>query len=321
MARWRCTAVVAVLLACAVLASAARGPARRLRDDSEDWGEVEVKNECPYALSVLTGYTHDAKLDKGHPCPNAVEDKDIPKLSYCAADEWVVVSPGESAVLSELPTRLWSFSAFVNGSVPRHFITRKTEDAYPEAFLGLTTSYTTDCESAEEDEECVWWAVPELSEDGSNLVLTCPGYDPDAEPEVAEVSDVTIVNKCKAAVQVKFVYAMAEGDKGEGCLIKGWYGEERRCITDWQSFEPKEERYIGQTVDPSWTYAARLADDTSVDLGAEAPGAFQGTNETLACPKKDFYGSGYTCEWWAPKCYFCDLNATISEPLVITCKD
>ncbi len=42
------------------------------------------------------------------------------------------------------------------------------------------------------------------------------------------------------------------------------------------------------------------ADDPSVDLAAKAPGAFQGTNETLGCPEKDVYGSGYVCEWWAP---------------------
>lgn len=35
----------------------------------------------------------------------------------------------------------------------------------------------------------------------------------------------------------------------------------RSCITDWQSFEPNEERFIGQTPNPTWNYAARLASE------------------------------------------------------------
>lgn len=42
------------------------------------------------------------------------------------------------------------------------------------------------------------------------------------------------------------------------------------------------------------------AENTTHDLAQLAVGAFQGWNDTLACPEEDVYGGPYPCEWWAP---------------------
>ncbi|KAL4443827.1 hypothetical protein ABPG75_011564 [Micractinium tetrahymenae] len=313
----RCAAQAAALLAFAVLAAAAV-PRRSLAGaDPAGWGKVTVTNSCPYAVAVKAGYVHDAELDKGHPCPDAVADADVKTLSKCATD-WLIVGAGKAASLPELPNGLWQYSAYIPSSSPRYWLTHT--DANLEAFLAPAWNFGAKCAEPEPVKGCVWWGVPSLNKAGDGIKVSCPGYSPDAAPAPAPaLLDVTVVNNCSKPVQVKFAYQMAEGDKGEGCLFNDWYGDEHRCITDWQSFEPNEERFIGQTINPNWNYAARLADDPSVDLGAKAPGAFQGTNETLACPEKDVYGSGYVCEWWAPKCFFCELSVAANEPLVIDC--
>lgn len=316
-ARRRCAALAVALLASATLAIAAV-PRRALAgSDPAGWGKVTVTNTCPYTVAVKAGFVHDTELDKGHACPGAVADADVKTLSNCVTD-WVFVRPNGSAPLpNEVPNGLWQFSAYIPSSSPRYWLTHT--DANPEAFLAPAWNFGAKCAEAEPVKGCVWWGVPILNKDNSAVEISCPDYNPNAAPAPApELLDVTIVNKCSQPVQVKFAFEVAEGEKVEGCLFNDWYGQEHRCITDWQSFEPNEERFIGQTPNPTWNYAARLANDPSVDLAVKAPGAFQGTNETLGCPEKDVYGSGYVCEWWAPNCFLCEQNVT--EPLVIDCK-
>lgn len=312
----RRAALALALLATAALAAAAV-PRRALAEsDPAGWGDVTVTNTCPYAVAVKAGFVHDAELDKGHACPRAVPNAEVKTLSSCATD-WVIVGANETGTLPELPNGLWQFSAYIPSSSPRYWLTHT--DANPEAFLAPSWNFNAQCAQAEPVQGCVWWGVPTLTEDDTSLEISCPGYKPDAAPgPVPPLLDLTIVNKCSQPVQVKFAFQVAEGEKVEGCLFNKWYGQEHRCITDWQSFEPNEERYIGQTPNPNWNYAARLANDRSVDLAEKAPGAFQGTNETLGCPEKDVYGSGYVCEWWAPKCFFCEQD--VAGPLVIDCK-
>lgn len=45
---------------------------------------------------------------------------------------------------------------------------------------------------------------------------------------------------------------------------------------------------------------AAPADNATWDLAQIYEAAFQGHNDTTGCPKRDAYGEGYECEWWAP---------------------
>lgn len=38
-----------------------------------------------------------------------------------------------------------------------------------------------------------------------------------------------------------------------------WYGEERRCVTDWQELQPGEERFIAQTTSSYWEWGSHIA--------------------------------------------------------------
>ena len=57
---------------------------------------------------------------------------------------------------------------------------------------------------------------------------------------------------------------------------------------------------VGQTPSAYFQWGAHLAANTTYDLAQRASGARQRWNDTTACPESDAYGSGYTCEWWAP---------------------
>ena len=76
------------------------------------------------------------------------------------------------------------------------------------------------------------------------------------------------------------------------------------CITEWQTLEPGESRFIAETTDPYWEFGAVVADPASgvllYDVARQSQGFFQAGNDTLGCPEEDVYGRRYTCEWWAP---------------------
>ncbi|PSC69384.1 NADPH:quinone reductase [Micractinium conductrix] len=306
-------AALVALLACASVAAAAAAPARRgLGEGGSDWGAVSLVNTCPWPVAVKAGYSFIPGDDDGHACPNRAEGSEF---AACAT-KWITVAPNGTASLPDLPTGVWSYSAFVVPSAPRHWLSGL--GGHLDAMLANTKQFNEECTQAGPD--CVWWAVPALSKTYDELVLSCEDYNPAALPEEPELFDVTVVNNCSEAVRVKFAYQISENDTADGCVLDSWFGDERRCITDWQSLEPGDEAYVGATVDPGfWTYGAHIVGDEGYDLAKRARGAFQGTNETTACPEEDAYGSGYVCEWWAPKCFFCNAKRTADEPLVLTC--
>ena len=239
----------------------------------------------------------------------------------------------------------------------------------------------------------------------------------------------------------QFAYQISENDTADGCVLDSWFGDERRCITDWQSLEPGDEAYVGATVDPGfWTYGAHIVGECgrsarprpahptpSTHASSPPPPTrshtrvFPTTTAAIAppfCPSMSppchpptqqatrattwpsvhaapsraptrpppaprrmptarvsaacspasslppplrapkgrrqragacvravgalfpssllrhhkgivcvtsarssplFLNAGYVCEWWAPKCFFCNAKRTADEPLVLTC--
>ncbi|KAI7838363.1 hypothetical protein COHA_007820 [Chlorella ohadii] len=303
------------------MAAAARDPAGLSRrallaaGDEVGWRNVTVRNRCPHRVALKAAYTLIPGVDKGRPCPNAVAGADGP----CSTD-WLFIGPGKTAVLSDLPEMLWAFSAYVLNSAPRYYISRQTADAY----LGAANDLGTYC-SIESEGKCIWWAVPELAENeaGGLLTLTCDDYDQAAAGlaiQQQQLADIEFVNECPLPVRVKLAYSLAEGETGEGCAINTWFAQDHKCITEWAELEAGESRILAQTPVAYWDFGAHVAGNESADLAKMMSGAFQGWNDTTACPESDFYGGPYPCEWWAPSCVLCDsYNVTTAEPVVLSC--
>ena len=68
---------------------------------------------------------------------------------------------------------------------------------------------------------------PDLEDAGSGsqqLTLRCPGYQPGAPPP-ADLAPVEVENQCSQPVKFQISYQLAEGDEGEGCAEKKYFGE------------------------------------------------------------------------------------------------
>lgn len=319
MARWRTAAVLLALMACTSLAaarssSAQRAQKRRGLEENEGWVDVKVVNRCSEPVVFKAGYNFWKGVDEGHPCPNKGPGSNA-DLSVCTTD-WLTIDANTSATFKELPDLLWWFSAFVEDADPAVFISKQSA----EAFLGGDDDYNAECNTPQEG-TCVWWAVPKTRKAGTRLVLRCPELDGAAPPPVNETT-VEMVNNCSVAVKVKAAYSMTEDDDGAGCVINTWLGKDNHlCVTDWQTLEAGEKRYLAATASDYWTYGAHIAADTGYDLAKRVPGAFQGSNETTGCPEEDPYGSGYVCEWWAPTYDVKPSDFDASVPVSITCDD
>lgn len=313
-------AVLACVTLTAANESAALHARRELLDKkSEDgYSNVLIVNKCSSAVVLKVGYNWAKATDKGKPCPNelpAANEGD----SACTSD-WKTIDANSSVVLKDLPLGLWWYAAYAEGADPAYYLSKQTN----EAFLGGDKEFAKDCNTPDED-TCVWWGVPPLRRKGKLLVLSCPDLEDSAAADdeaAAEESTVEVLNKCSVAVQIKVAYKMTVNDTGAGCIINEWQGKDGHlCVTDWQTLEAGEQRYIAATSDSFWVYGSRIADDLSYDLSKRADGHFQATNSTLACPDGDAYGSGYVCEWWAPNCGLCGDAPAMPNPMVITCDD
>lgn len=284
----------------------------------EPWGNFTVLNGCPFPVRVKASYAWMAGVDEGQACQNPVPTGD-PEFTSCSTD-WQGVVPEGSVTLQGLPENLWMYSAVVEGSSPPFYPSRQ----HPEARLATAGDSGVECEDEVAD-VCVWWSSPNLEDSSTQLTLRCPGYQPGVLPPAAELASVEVENRCSQAVQFKVSYQLPEGDVGEDCASKDYFGEwDHRCVTEWRTLEPGESRLIAQTSDPYWKWGAVVADAASgavlQNLARLAQGAFQAGNDTVSCLAQDPDSPDYNCEWWAPNCHMCE-SFNMTEPLVLTCDE
>lgn len=308
----RTAAAVLAFAACVATAAARTSAGQHRRLLHEGWENVTVVNRCNSPVTFKAAYNFFIGVDEGHPCPN--QSPGASKEFDACTTDWETIQPDEKIEISELPDLLWSYSAYVEDTSPAVFISRDATDAA----LADADNFNTECVE-EQDGECVWWAVPELKKNGTRLVLRCPQIDDAAAPAPAPAElPIELINNCSSAVQAKVAYTIADGESTDNCTFNVWRSSEVHiCITDWLTLEAGEARDIASTQDTYWVYGARIADDPSYDLTKSLSGAFQATNETLACPEKDAYGEGYICEWWAPS--FISGTEPTPGPITISC--